>query len=137
MLHGSERRPLVVVVDDDVSVRDFLPHLLHEFGFDALAFASPEEFLRSACLGRSDCLLLDIVMPGMSGVDLQDLLSRSQQAIPIVFITGEADQSVRARVLAAGAVEVLFKPFSDSALFSAVTAALQASRRQRVDRRTP
>ena len=127
MPHGSERRPLVVVVDDDVSMRDFLPHLLREFGFDALTFASPEEFLRSAFVDRPDCLLLDIVMPGMSGFDLQDVLSRSQQVIPIVFITGEADQSVRARVLAAGAVEVLFKPFSDSALFNAVSAALEAS----------
>jgi FixJ family two-component response regulator len=116
----------VVVVDDDLSIREFLPALLREFGFDAQAFKSPEEFLRSAFVERPDCLLLDVVMPGMSGLDLQDELSRRQQVIPIVFITGEADQSVRARVLASGAVEVLFKPFSESALFSAVTAALEA-----------
>jgi FixJ family two-component response regulator len=120
-------RPLVAVVDDDESVRESLPDLLREFGLDVQAFASPEEFLRSAFVERADCLLLDVAMPGMSGLDLQDALSRHQWAIPIVFITAHTDQSVRARVLAAGAVDCLFKPFTDTALLSAVTAALQAS----------
>jgi FixJ family two-component response regulator len=119
----------VAVVDDDLSMREFLPVLLREFGFDSRAYESPEEFLRSAFVEPLDCIVLDIAMPGMSGLDLQDELSRRQQAIPIVFITGEADQSVRTRVLAAGAVECLFKPFSDSALFTAVTAALEGSER--------
>jgi FixJ family two-component response regulator len=117
----------VAVVDDDESVRESLPDLLREFGLDVQAFASPEEFLRSAFVERANCLLLDIAMPGMSGLDLQDALSRRQWAIPIVFITAHTDQSVRARVLAAGAVDCLFKPFTDTALLSAVTAALQAS----------
>ena len=129
MPHASARRPHVAVVDDDLSMREFLPVLLREFGFDSRAYESPEEFLRSAFVEPLDCIVLDIAMPGMSGLDLQDELSRRQQAIPIVFITGEADQSVRTRVLAAGAVECLFKPFSDSALFSAVTAALEGSER--------
>jgi FixJ family two-component response regulator len=127
MPHGSARRPLVAVVDDDLSMREFLLDLLREFGFDTQAFASPEEFLRSAFVERTDCLVLDIAMPGMSGLDLRDVLSRRQQTIPIVFMTGEADQSVRARVLAAGAVECLFKPFSDDALLGAITAALEAN----------
>ena len=120
-------RPLVAVVDDDQSVRESLPDLLREFGFDAQAFASPEAFLRSAFVERADCLLLDIAMPGMSGPDLQQVLSHNLRAIPIVFITALADQSVRARVLAAGAVDCLFKPFTDTALLRAVTAALQTS----------
>jgi FixJ family two-component response regulator len=117
----------VAVVDDDLSMREFLPVLLREFGFDARAYESPEEFLRSASVDRLDCIVLDIAMPGMSGLELQDVLSRRQRAIPIVFITGEADQSVRARVLAAGAAECLFKPFTDSALFNAVAAALEGN----------
>jgi FixJ family two-component response regulator len=126
---GSASRPLVAVVDDDLSMREFLPHLLREFGFDAEAYESPQEFLRSASVERTDCLLLDIAMPGMSGLDLQDVLSHRKRAIPIVFITGEPDLGVRARVLAAGAVECLFKPFPESALLRALTAALAASQR--------
>lgn len=126
---GYASRPLVAVVDDDLSIREFLPHLLREFGFDAEAYESPEEFLRSAFVERTDCLLLDIAMPGMSGLDLQNALSHLKWAIPIVFITGEPDLGVRARVLAAGAVECLFKPIPESALLRALTAALAASPR--------
>jgi FixJ family two-component response regulator len=117
-------RPLVVVVDDDESVRESLPDLLRELGFDAEAFASPEEFLRSPSLRRTDCLLLDITMPGMSGPDLQAELSRTKRTIPIVFITAHADEGTRARVLAAGAVDCLSKPFTDTQLLDAVRAAL-------------
>jgi FixJ family two-component response regulator len=117
----------VAVVDDDQSVRESLPDLLREFGFDAQPFTSAEEFLRSAFVERADCLLLDIAMPGMNGHDLQDALSRRRRTIPIVFITARADHVVRARVLAAGAADCLFKPFSDTALLSAVSAALKTS----------
>ena len=120
-------RPLVAVVDDDESVRESLPDLLRELGFDAETFASPEEFLRSTAVERADCLLLDIAMPGMSGPDLQAELSRTQQAIPIVFITAQADQGIRDRVIACGAVDCLFKPFTDVALLRARRAALPAS----------
>ena len=118
-------RPLVAVVDDDESVRESLPDLLRQFGFDARAFDSPEEFLRSAFVERTDCLLVDVAMPGMSGPDLQYALSHDGRPIPIVFITAQADQSVRARALSAGAVDCLFKPFTDTSLLCAFTAALR------------
>jgi FixJ family two-component response regulator len=118
-------RSLVSVVDDDESVRESLPDLLKKFGFAAQAFSSAEEFLASEFVGQTRCLILDIAMPGMSGPALQMELSRRQQAIPIVFITAHGDETVRPRVLEAGAVECLFKPFSATALRAAVNAALR------------
>jgi len=118
---------LVSVVDDDESVRESLPHLLRKFGYAAQAFASAEEFLASEFVGQTRCLILDVAMPGMSGPALQLELSRRQQSIPIVFITAHADDTVRPRVLEAGAVECLFKPFSATALRAAVDTALRVS----------
>jgi FixJ family two-component response regulator len=120
-------RSLVSVVDDDESVRESLPHLLRKFGFAAEAFASAEEFLASEFVGQTRCLILDIAMPGMSGPALQMELLRRQQAIPIVFITAHGDETVRPRVLEAGAVECLFKPFSATALRAAVNTALRVA----------
>ena len=117
--------PFVSVVDDDESVRESLPDLLRELGFAAEAFASAEEFLASDHIGRTRCVVLDVAMPGMSGPDLQGELSRREPAIPIVFITAQQDEGIRSRVLAAGAVTCLFKPFSDTALLDAVNAALK------------
>ena len=122
-------RPLVVIVDDDESVRESLPDLLRELGFEAETFASAAEFLRSTANHRADCLLLDIAMPGMSGLDLQAELSRTGHAIPIVFISGQADPSTCARVLAAGAVDCLAKPFNEAALLRALRAAVQQGRK--------
>ena len=116
---------LVSVVDDDESVRESLPDLLRELGFVVQAFSSAEEFLASDCLRQTRCLILDIAMPGMSGPDLQRELTRRGQAIPIVFITAQKDETVRPSMLAAGAVECLFKPFSDTALLDAVNTALR------------
>lgn len=118
-------RSLVSVVDDDVSVRESLPDLLREFGFAAHAFSSAEEFLASDCVGLTRCLILDIAMPGMSGPDLQEELTYRHQEIPIVFITAHRDETVRPRMLAQGAVECLFKPFSDAALLEALNSALR------------
>ena len=118
-------RSLVSVVDDDESVRESLPDLIRQFGFCARAFSSAEAFLASETLGETRCLLLDISMPGMSGPDLQQELTRRRQKIPIVFITATGDHAVRLRVLAQGAVECLFKPFSEAALFDALNAALR------------
>jgi len=118
------KRSLVSVVDDDESVRESLPDLLHQFGFAALAFASAEAFLASEAVSETRCLILDIAMPGMSGPDLQQELIRRRENIPIVFITAHADETVRPRLLARGAVECLFKPFSDTALLDALEAAL-------------
>ena len=118
---------LVSVVDDDESVRESLPDLLMEFGFAARAFSSAEEFLASDCVGQTRCLILDIAMPGMTGPDLQRELKLRRQDIPIVFITAHRDETVRPRMLEQGAVECLFKPFSDTALLKALNAALPAS----------
>jgi FixJ family two-component response regulator len=118
---------LVSVVDDDESVRESLPDLLRELGFAARAFSSAEEFLASDCVGQTRCLILDIAMPGMTGPDLQRELKLRRQDIPIVFITAHRDETVRPRMLEQGAVECLFKPFSDTALLKALNAALRAS----------
>jgi FixJ family two-component response regulator len=115
---------LISVVDDDESVRESLPDLLREFGFTARAFSSAEEFLSSDCISQTQCLILDITMPGMSGPDLQQELAHRQQKIPIIFITATSSAEVRLRLLRQGAVECLFKPFADSALLDALNAAL-------------
>ena len=119
------KRSLIAVVDDDESVRESLPDLLREFGFVAQAFSTAEAFLASEVVSEANCLILDVAMPGMSGPELQQELSRRQQAIPIVFITANGDQTVRPRLLARGAVECLFKPFSEAALLDALNTALR------------
>ena len=118
---------LVSVVDDDESVRESLPDLLRELGFVVQAFSSAEEFLASECVGQTRCLILDIAMPGISGPDLQRELTHRGLEIPIVFITAHRDETVRPQVLEQGAVECLFKPFSETALLEAVNAALRVS----------
>jgi FixJ family two-component response regulator len=118
---------LVAIVDDDVSVRESLPDLLRQFGFAAEVFPSAEAFLASNAANETSCLLLDVAMPGMSGTDLQVELTRRRQMIPIVFITAHGDKTVRPRLLARGAVDCLFKPFSEEALLDAVTAAMRSS----------
>ena len=118
-------RPLVSVVDDDESVRDSLPDLLRQFGFDAQGFSSAEAFLDSEVVSETSCLLLDIMMTGMSGLDLQRELTSRRQQIPIVFITAHDDETLRPRLLARGAAGCLFKPFSEAALLEALNAALR------------
>jgi FixJ family two-component response regulator len=120
-------RSLVSVVDDDESVRESLPDLLRELGFAAHAFSSAEEFLASDYVDQTRCLVLDIAMPGMTGPDLQRELKLRRKEIPIVFITAHRDETVRPRVLEQGAVECLFKPFSERALVEALNAALRVS----------
>jgi FixJ family two-component response regulator len=117
--------PLVSVVDDDDSMRESLHDLLPELGFAVEVFASAAELLASQHLVRTRSLILDIAMPGMSGPELQDELARRGYTIPIVFITAHQDESIRTRMLASGAVDCLFKPFSDVALRDAVDAALR------------
>jgi len=122
-----DKRSLVSVVDDDQSVRESLPDLLREFGFAVQAFSSAEEFLASDCIDQTSCLILDITMPGMSGPDLQRELTLRRQKIPIVFITAHRNETVRPRLLEQGAVECLFKPFSDTALLAAINTALRVT----------
>ena len=112
----TAKRSLVSVVDDDESVRESLPDLLREFGFAVQAFTSAKEFLASNYVCQTTCLLLDVAMPGMSGPDLQQELMLRQMEIPIVFITAHGGETVRPHLLEQGAVECLFKPFSDTAL---------------------
>ena len=114
-------------MDDDESVRESLPDLLKEFGFTVLAFSSADEFLASDSVDRSMCLVLDVVMPGMSGPDLQKELKSRGYKIPIIFITAQKDESIRKQVLEQGAVDILSKPFSDIALREALSKALAGS----------
>jgi FixJ family two-component response regulator len=115
---------LLSIVDDDESVRESLPDLLRQFGFATEAFSSAEAFLVSKAVDRTDCLILDVAMPGMSGPDLQRELMRRQLTIPIVFITAQSDEETRSRVLTQGAVACLLKPFSQAALLEALNVAL-------------
>jgi FixJ family two-component response regulator len=121
---SAAERPLLSVVDDDEMLRESLPDLLREFGFAARAFSSGQEFLLSDYLDETRCLILDVAMPGMSGLDLQRELKRRGQAIPIIFITGQKDEETRKQAFRQGAVKFLYKPFSDSDLLDAVNAAL-------------
>ena len=116
---------LVSVVDDDESVRESLPDLLREFGFAVRAFSSAEDFLASEFVDQTKCLVLDIGMPGMTGPELQLELKQRGQKIPIIFITALRDETVRSQVLGEGAIDCLFKPFSETALSDAVNAALE------------
>ena len=121
----SVNRLLVSVVDDDESVRESLPDLLREFGYQARVFSSAQEFLGSDCVDHTKCLILDIAMPVMTGPELQQELKLRRQEIPVIFITASRDETVRAQLLEQGAVECLFKPFGDTPMFEALQAALK------------
>lgn len=123
----SPAQALVCVVDDDESIRESLPDLLKELGFAAQAFASAKEFLTSGLVAATRCLILDIAMPDMSGPQLQRALTESGHAVPIIFITARADGTVRQQLIARGAIDCLFKPFSEQALKAALDAALHGS----------
>jgi FixJ family two-component response regulator len=127
MSSGPNRHFLVAVVDDDESVRESLPDLLRAYGYPALAFASADELLQSRDLVQIGCLILDIAMPGMSGPELQQELRHRGWLLPVVFITATGDESVRPRLLAEGAVDCLFKPFDETSLMAALTAAEQGA----------
>jgi FixJ family two-component response regulator len=117
-------KPLIAVVDDDQSVRESLPDLLRELGFRARAFESAEAFLASGVIEDARCLILDVAMPGMSGPELLRQLNAAGQAIRTIFVTAGTEDAVRQEVLAEGAVECLFKPFSEEQLIAALKAAL-------------
>jgi FixJ family two-component response regulator len=117
--------PLVSVVDDDESVRESLPDLIRAFGLNVEAFSSAEEFLASDSIGETNCLILDVAMPGMTGPELQQELVRRGQSIPIIFITAHKEDTMRPRLLRQGAVDCLFKPFSEAALQKALNSVLR------------
>ena len=117
--------PRISIVDDDESVREAIKSLLRSVGFGADVFASAEEFLNSDYQHNAACLILDVRMPGMGGLELQQRLASADCRIPIIFITAHAsDKEARARALQSGAVDFLYKPFSEEALLSDVYAAL-------------
>lgn len=116
---------MVAIVDDDELVRSALSGLMKSAGFPALAFASAEEFLDSGEQERTGCLIADIRMPGMSGLDLQSKLVRDHYRFPIIFITAQGDEKMRMQALRAGAVDFLSKPFDDGTLLDSVRAALE------------
>ena len=115
---------LVSVVDDDESVRESLPCLLGQLGLQARVFASAEQFLASGCIRYTRCLILDIALPGMSGSELYRQLQLRGESIPTIFITGQTDKAVRPGLLRRGAIECLFKPFSDEALLASLATVL-------------
>jgi FixJ family two-component response regulator len=119
------KTPLIAVVDDDESVRESLYGFLESMGFAVEAFSSAETFLKSASLDATDCLLLDVRMPDISGPALQRRLSASNHRASIIFITSHDDDKVRSQALKDGAVAFLLKPFSDDALVKAIHTALE------------
>ena len=118
------KMPLISVVDDDDAVRESLRALLRSVKFMVEVFASAEEFLRSDRARETDCLILDVRMPGTSGLELQRHLVASHAEMPIIFITAHGDEELRLRALNGGAVDYLLKPFSEEALLTAVQTAL-------------
>ena len=117
-------KPLVCLVDDDSLIRDSTVRLMRSFGFRVEAFASAEEFGNSGYLEETACLILDVRMPGMDGLELQHRLSEAGERIPIVFITAHADDEQERRAMEAGAVGFLYKPFSQESLLQAIRSAL-------------
>ena len=115
---------LISVVEDDASVRQALGRLVRSLGFTVVGFASAEEFLRFGSLCDTSCLILDVHLPEMSGLQLQGHLAAAGYHIPIIFITAYPDERARARALEAGAVDFLPKPFGDEALLSGIRSAL-------------
>ena len=118
--------PLISVVDDDNSVRESVECLLRSVRFGVVAFASAEEFLSSDRVSETDCLIADVRMPGMNGLELQSRLVASHPEMPVIFITAHGDEQLRSRALKGGAVDFLLKPFSEEALLTAVQVALGA-----------
>ncbi|MGD0891439.1 MAG: response regulator [Terracidiphilus sp.] len=116
---------MVAIVDDDESVREALEALVKTAGFDALAFASAEGFLDSGQQGNIGCLISDIRMPGMSGLELQARLNEDGYKIPIIFITAHGEEKVRMQALRAGTVEFLIKPFDNEAMLETIASALE------------
>ena len=119
---------VISVVDDDESIREATKTLLRSAGYSVGTFASAEHFLDSGALGKTECLILDVRMPGMSGLDLQRRLKSSESAVPVIFITAHDDNANRRQAIDAGAVEFFGKPFEAAALVAAVRTALAGNK---------
>src|SRR5918996_3278448 len=132
-----EDNPCVFVVDDDRSIRDSLRNLIRSVGLNVQTFASAQEFLASPRPGAPSCLVLDVQLPGLSGLDLQRELARDDVQIPIIFITGHGDIPMTVRAMKAGAIEFLTKPCRDDDLLNAVEQAISRSRQLQPFKRKP
>jgi FixJ family two-component response regulator len=119
-----KRRPVIGIVDDDVSFREALADLVESFGFPAVSFSSAQDFLLATCAAHLQCLITDVQMPGMDGLELQAYLNASGRNLPIVFVTGYPDPQVKVRALKAGAVGLLAKPFETDDLLRHLMTAL-------------
>jgi FixJ family two-component response regulator len=120
-----QKKSTIAIVDDDSSVRVATESLVRSLGFDALTFASAEEFLQSSSIGETACVIADVQMPGMNGADLQVVLLARGHRIPILFITAFPDDRIRDRVLKAGAVCYLAKPFDSRMMIDCLRSAVQ------------
>ena len=128
---------LISIVDDDASARKSAQRLISSFGFRAEVFASAQEFLESGRVKETECLILDMRMPEMDGLGLQDLLVSNNYRIPIIFVTAHASDDQQRRATQAGAVAFLLKPVSEQALISAIQAVLRQGRRDENEHRDP
>ena len=127
----TEDQAVVFVVDDDESMRRSLATLLRSVGLDARVFPSPQDFMRAERPDAPGCLVLDVRMPGMSGLAFQEQLAKAGIALPVIFITGHGDVPMTVRAMKAGAVEFLTKPFDDQVLLDAIHGAIQRDRERR------
>lgn len=131
----NEPAEVVYVVDDDASVRDALDSLIRSVGFRVQSYPSAQEFLKAKPIDASGCLVLDVRLPGLSGLDLQGALNQANAQLPIVFMTGHGDIPMSVRAMKAGAVEFLTKPFRDQELLDAIRQAIERDRASRQERR--
>jgi FixJ family two-component response regulator len=127
-----QKVPVISIVDDDGSVREATQSLVRSLGYRAVTFRSAQEFLESSHLKTTACLITDVQMPGLSGVDLQDRLIAEGRRIPVIFVTAFLDEGLQARVLKSGAFGYLPKPFNEDRFIECLDAALAASARSPV-----
>ena len=135
MKEQPQARSIVFVIDDDAAIRDAIRSLLRSVGLQVEVFGTAAEFLKNKSTGAAACLVLDIRLPGVSGLDFQAELAKANIHIPIIFITGHGDIPMTVRAMKAGAVEFLTKPFRDQDLLDAVQIALERDRTRRVQDR--
>jgi FixJ family two-component response regulator len=136
MTDAGEAEPVVFVVDDDASLREALADLFASVGLRVETFSAPAEFLRSPIADGPCCLVLDVRLPGLSGLDLQADLAKAKRELPIIFVTGHGDIPMTVRAMKAGAVEFLTKPVRDQDLLDAVQRALELDRCRREEQRS-
>ena len=120
-------RPMICIVDDDDFVRESLRDLIESLGYDVATFESAERFLKTTCLAETSCLITDLQMPGLSGIDLQGRLIADGRCVPVIFVTGSSDEKFRVLAMSAGAVGFLSKPLDESLLISCLESALNPS----------